>query len=173
MITEKAQVISIADEVLWVEAVRRSACGACVAEKGCGQRLLAKLSGKTVRLRVLPGEWALKDYRPGEIVEIGIPDDVVVRGSLLVYMLPLVVMLAATLLGYQVFAPESGVFKNANLYRELGTVIFAGLGLLAGARFVRRMSSFRGFDQRVQPRVVSRDLCEPAGVQQIQNMQVR
>lgn len=159
MIVESARVISISKDALWVEAVQRSTCGSCVAEKGCGQRLLARLSGKTMRLRVLPGERSLMDYRVGESVEIGIPEDVVVRGSLLVYILPLMMMILSAWFGHQWFAVETYLIPStqALLHQELAAIAFACGGLFVGAGIVRGFSKRMAGNTRAQPLVIQQE----------------
>ncbi|MEH6638383.1 MAG: SoxR reducing system RseC family protein [Porticoccaceae bacterium] len=164
MIVESAQITAIADGALWVEAVQRSTCGACVAEKGCGQRLLARLSGKTLRLRVLPGERPLTDYQLGEMVEIGIPEDVVVRGSLLVYILPLSAMLLSAWTGHQMFAVDADsvelnqqLLEAARLRQELAAMAFGFGGLLLGAWLVRVLSGLLAGNERIQPKIIESD----------------
>ena len=168
MIVESAQITAIADGALWVEAVQRSTCVACVAQKGCGQRLLARLSGKTLRLRVLPGERPLNNYRLGETVEIGIPEDVVVRGSLLVYILPLLAMLLSAWTGHQMFTIDAGsveldqqLLQAARLRQELAAMVFGFGGLLLGAWLVRVLSGLLAGNERIQPQIIESDSAQP------------
>ena len=170
MIVESAQITAIGEGALWVEAVQRSTCGACVAQKGCGQRLLARLSGKTLRLRVLPGERPLNNYQLGETVEIGIPEDVVMRGSLLVYMLPLLAMLLSAWTGHQMFAVDADsvelnqqllqttrLLETARLRQELAAMAFGFGGLLLGAWLVRVLSGLLAGNERIQPQIIESD----------------
>ena len=165
MIVERARVISASDSALWVEAIQRSSCGVCVAQKGCGQRLLARLSGKAIRLRVLPGERPVSSFQPGETVEIGIPEQVVVGGSLLIYALPLLLLFLGAWFGQLLSGPDDiyqsmnlldeKAVRNPELYSEILTVGFAFGGLLVGALIVRVLSGFLSSSTRVQPRVLS------------------
>jgi sigma-E factor negative regulatory protein RseC len=52
MILETGVVVAVESDGLWVETIQKSACEVCVAEKGCGQKFLSKLAGKTVSIRV-------------------------------------------------------------------------------------------------------------------------
>ena len=102
MILETGTVVAVEADSLWVETIQRSTCEACAAEKGCGQRVLSKLTGKTNRIRVLFGAQSPKKVSPGQSVTIGIPEDVIVSGSILVYLLPVVAaVIGAWLLGSQ------------------------------------------------------------------------
>lgn len=139
MITETGRVVAIDAECLWVETIQRSTCQSCSAEKGCGQSLIAKWDGKTSFIRVLlegrdPGQYQLHDE-----ITIGIPDAVVANGSLLVYLTPLVSMVAA------LFAAE--LLRLA----EGGVIALTALGLVTGGLLVRWHSHRHRNDRRVQP----------------------
>ena len=89
MILETGVVVAIEPDGLWVETIQKSACEVCVAEKGCGQKFLSKLAGKTVSIRVLRNKRSSEEFSVGQSVTIGIPEDVIVMASLLVYLLPI------------------------------------------------------------------------------------
>ncbi len=83
---------------LWVETIRRSTCGTCSAQKGCGHGLLNKISeGKRGYIRVLPGEHPVGHYNIDDQVLISIPEEVILRGSFIAYVLPLLGMLTGAL----------------------------------------------------------------------------
>ncbi len=67
MIVETGTVVAIESDSLWVETIQKTACEACVAQKGCGTRVLSKLTGKTNRIRVLLDQAFRRcyRYRPG------------------------------------------------------------------------------------------------------------
>ena len=110
MIFETGTVVSKDQSSLWVETIQRTACDTCIAEKGCGQSLLSKLTGKTNRIRVLPGNHAVESLALGQSVTIGIPEHVIVKGSLLVYLVPiLMAVVGAWLLGFVVSSTESAM----------------------------------------------------------------
>lgn len=89
MILETGVVVAVESDGLWVETIQKSACEVCVAEKGCGQKFLSKLAGKTVSIRVLRNKQSSEEFSVGQSVTIGIPEDVIVMASLLVYLLPI------------------------------------------------------------------------------------
>ena len=89
MILETGVVVAVESDGLWVETIQKSACEVCVAEKGCGQKFLSKLAGKTVSIRVLRNKRSSEEFTVGQSVTIGIPEDVIVMASLLVYLLPI------------------------------------------------------------------------------------
>lgn len=128
MIEETALVVAAEGEYAWVETQRRSSCGSCAANKGCGTGALSKiLGGRSQRLKVLNPVHA----KPGDQVVLGIREQDLLKGSLAVYMLPLLTMFGGALLG-EVLAPQWGGDAET-----LG-VLFGVLGLGAGFLWLRR-----------------------------------
>jgi sigma-E factor negative regulatory protein RseC len=137
MILETGTVVAVEADSLWVETIQRSTCEACAAEKGCGQRVLSKLTGKTNRIRVLFDSQSPRKVSPGQSVTIGIPEDVIVSGSILVYLLPVVAaVIGAWLVGSQNDA--------------LG-ILGAACGLLLGGLIVNLRSKKVRNDLRLNP----------------------
>lgn len=139
MITETGRIVAIDKQCLWVETIQRSTCESCSAEKGCGQSLIAKWGGKTSFIRVLLEGRDPAAYEVHDEVTIGISDSVVANGSLLVYLTPLVAMMAA------IFMAEWAGFDEA------GVIVVAVLGLVLGGVAVRWHSYRYRNDRRVQP----------------------
>ena len=92
--------MAVEPDSLWVETIRQSTCGSCAAQKGCGHGLLNRYSdGKRGYVRVLGSDQlAAADCRVDDQVLIAIPEEVILRGSLILYMLPLVSMLSGAAL---------------------------------------------------------------------------
>ena len=143
MIEEPAVVVETGDGYAWVETRRRSACGACSASDGCGTAALAKVWGER-RMRVQAISSLL--LRPGDAVIVGLAEGALVRGSLLVYLLPLALLLAGALLGQAAFA---GAGEEPVI---LSGAVGLGLGFLAARVVSRRLWS----DARFQPVVMRR-----------------
>jgi len=142
MILETGRIVSIETQGLWVETIQRSACGSCQAQKGCGHSALAKFGASASRLWVLVEGRAINSFTLGDEVQIGVPEEVIAGGSLFVYMLPLLAMIAAMLTAH-----------SAGLNDGL-TAVYAVLGLLLGAAIVRWCSHLIRFDSRLQPVLV-------------------
>ncbi len=153
MIIETGKVVSVEADGIWVETIQRSTCGSCAAEKGCGQSLMARLLGRTSYLRVLLEGRDPALFQPGDQVRIGIPEDVVVKGSLFVYFLPLLAMIAGAALAHREFGSEGLAI--------LGAVV----GLLLGAAYVRWRAWLTRNDNRLQP-VLMDDAAEPVQLAQ-------
>lgn len=142
MIEEQGQVVACEAGAVWVETVRRSTCGSCSARAGCGQALLQKVAAgaRRGRIRVLCSE----PLRVGEQVLIGVPEQAVLRGSVLVYLLPLLCLFAAAMLG-----------QAAGL-SEPWLILLAVAGLSAGLWLVRLLASRAAGSEALQPRVLRR-----------------
>ncbi len=143
MIEERARVISVGDGHAWVETLRQSTCGTCAASKGCGTSVLAKVLGnRRSRVRAIDPV----GVRLGDEVVVGIEESALVRGSLAIYTVPLIGMLA--------FAVAAGA-----LWPAAGepVVVLAGLGgLAAGLAWVRFFARRVSGNRRYQPVVLRR-----------------
>lgn len=87
--------VALEPGAVWVETDRRSTCSACSARNACGKGLFNQL-GRQRKGRVL----ALTDdvYAMGDGVVIGIPENLLLRSAVLVYLLPLLGLMALALL---------------------------------------------------------------------------
>lgn len=127
MIEENAQVVKVEGDLAWVETRRRSSCGSCDAQRGCGTSALGKVLGqKPLHLKVRNS----LDVRIGETVVIGLQDAALVRSSLIVYLLPLAAMIFAAL-GVSAVVPADG-------WVALGGLAGLALGFGVVAAFGRR-----------------------------------
>lgn len=139
MITETGRVVAVESEGLWVETIQRSTCGSCSAQKGCGQSLMAKLMGHTSYLWVLLEGRDASDYKLGDEIQIGVPETVVVKGSLFVYLVPLVLMLLVAGLAQSLTGSDG--------WSALGALV----GLFLGGAVVRWRARQTRHDPRLQP----------------------
>lgn len=142
MIIETGWVVGVEPEGLWVETIQRSACGSCQAKQGCGQHLMQKsLSGSSYLWVLLEGRDPAR-FSIGDQVKLGIPEDIIAKGSLLIYCVPLLGLLLATLIAYHYHVSDGG------------SLIAATIGLLLGGGVVRWRSSSLRLDSRVNPILV-------------------
>jgi len=146
MLQEWGRVVAVQDDAVWVETIRQSTCGACSARQGCGHGLLSRDAGARRGLvRVLSGkQLRAADCAVGDEVVLELPEDVILRGSLLVYMLPLLGLLAGAA-SMQGLAPAPGA--QADLLTALGAL----LGLGTGLAVVRWHAWRHRADPRLQP----------------------
>lgn len=119
MIEESGRVVAVEDGAVWVESIRQTACASCAARKGCGQSALAKL-GQQHKNHVR----ALNAFhlKVGDNVVIGVPEDVVMKGTVVAYMMPLVMMLVAAI--------TADSFSLGDLWVSLAGVAGLALGFL-------------------------------------------
>lgn len=142
MPTETGRIVAIDADGLWVETIRKSTCGACSAQKGCGHGLLNRIrDGQRGLVRVLPGTFSLTDCRINDEVSISLPDEVILRGSLVVYMLPLLTMLFGAAAGSH-WLPWP---------QDLAAVAGAAVGFAGGVALVRWHAWHHRDDSRLQP----------------------
>lgn len=142
MLTETGRVVAVEDGGLWVETIRQSTCGSCAANSGCGHSLLNRISdGKRNYIRVLPGRLAPSDCRIDDQVRISIPEQVILRGSIVVYLLPLALMLSGAVVASNSFA------GNEDMLAVIGAVV----GFVAGVCAVRWHAWHHRDDAALQP----------------------
>lgn len=140
MIEEQGRVIAVEPGAVWVETLRKSTCSACSAKAACGQGLLNQLGAGARRgyVRALSGF----SLQVGDAVVIGVREDLLVRGSVLVYLLPLLGLFVA-----------AGVAQWLALGEPV-VILAAFAGLLAAWYGVRRYSLRTSDDPAAQPVVL-------------------
>lgn len=142
MLTETGRIVALEADGLWVETIRRSTCGSCAARNGCGHGLLDRLSeGRRGYIRVLPGDRSIDEFRVNDHVLIGVPEEMILRGSFIAYVLPLLGMLAGA------FAAATWLPGRGDLPALLG----AAAGLLLGFLQVRWHGARHRHDTGFQP----------------------
>lgn len=145
MIEERAKVVAMDTQWVWVETQRKSACGHCAVNKSCGTSILANILGKKRNTMAVFNTLPVK---VGDDVLVGIEEDSLVRGSLLIYALPLILLIGFGLLG-EVVASQLAVANSDAL-----TVLFAVGGLMLGFVWLKLVSgSIRG-NARYQPKLL-------------------
>lgn len=151
MIEEEAIVISTEGDHAVVETRRKSSCGSCAARTGCGTALLDRVFGnRRASLRVLNSVQA----KPGDGVILGLSERALTRGSLLVYILPLVAMILAAGLGRWIgmqnslFSPET-----LSIIGGLCGLAFGLLGMNRIGKMLESQSEFQAVTLRIIPAV--------------------
>jgi len=111
VIEEQGRVVAVEPGAVWVETLRKSTCSSCSVKAGCGQGLLDQLgaSGRRGYVRALSN----LQLNVGDAVIIGVREDLLVRGSLLVYLLPLLGLFTAAVLAEQMGLNEPWVILSA------------------------------------------------------------
>lgn len=153
MLTETGRVVAVESDSLWVQTIRQSTCGNCSARQGCGHGLLNQLGSRRDHyLRVLMvGGHGERRYQLDDQVRIAIPEQVIVRGSFMVYMMPLLL----TLLGA---AAASQLLAGGDWAAVCGAL--AGFG--AGIFLLRRQEKIHRDDLQSQPRLLGLVSADPS-----------
>ena len=140
---ELGQIVAVEKQGLWVETRRASTCNSCAAQKACGQGLMTKLMpGKEHYIWVVADGDKLAASHVGDMVEVSVPDDVVLKASMIVYLVPLFGLIAGVLLG------------NNWQPGDPGAIAGGIIGLLFGLGLVRLHAKRVKHDCRVQPRML-------------------
>lgn len=138
MITETGTVIALKGEQAWVQTIRQSACENCSARSGCGQRVLASASGGRANQVLVHNTVSAQ---VGDDVTLGIDEQALLSASLMVYALPLLLMVLASIAGHRL---SGGM--------DAGAIAGAVTGLAAGFWIGRRLQTGRG--DRYQPHLL-------------------
>ena len=148
MIEEEAQVIEVKGNELILQAQTQSACGSCSANKGCGTSLLAKVVGR--KFTHFQAENSVNAV-VGDTVIVGIPEDALLKGSLVMYVLPIAGML--------VFAVLADYLLLIDMqFRDLSTAASGIMGLVLGSlmakSYFQRHSSVQLFSPVVLRKII-------------------
>ena len=147
---ETATVVALEEGSIWVETRRQGSCQTCSANKACGQGLMSRmLPGREHYVRALIGREQREGLAIGDLVEIVVPDEVILRASLVVYMVPLLLLIVGMFVGVWLVPGD------------LGAIAGGVGGLLVGAGLVRWHAHAVRDDCRIQPRVVALAAAEP------------
>ena len=150
MIEETATVVKCEGEFAWVEAQRQTTCGNCAANKGCGTSVLAKVVGKkAARMRAINPI----DAQVGDTVIVGMNEAALLKGSLAVYLFPLLFMMLFAITG-------NVVARQMHWQAEPVVILFAVAGLLVAGIWLRRFTRRIQYDNVYQP-VILRQVPAP------------
>lgn len=141
MIEERAQVVSIEGDQVLLQTQRQSSCGSCSVKSGCGTSVLAGIVGQKVTQLKLPNTIGAK---PGDEVMLGMAENALVAGSLLVYVLPLVMLLLGALAG-------EGLAASLGMDAELMPIVGGAAGFILAVLLVRRLLQKTSVGLQMQP----------------------
>ena len=122
MIEQQATIIEVDGNTVWLQAERESTCSSCQVKQGCGTGLLAKHVGKKFsKISV----HKTTDVALGDVVTLVIPEQALLQGAALMYLLPLTLLFL-----FSIITRSFGLGE--------GTQILAGLtGLATGFAIVK------------------------------------
>lgn len=144
MIETQAVVVKIEDSVAFVQAQRKSSCSGC-SESSCGTSVLADFFGQKAPLYRARNEVGAK---VGDRVVIGLEESALFKGTLLLYMLPLLLLFLGAISGSALAATEDA--------RDGYSVAGAAIGLAAGFFWLKILSAKIGAGGKFQPVILSR-----------------
>lgn len=122
MIEMRAIVIQIHGGDASVQPIGTGGCGHCDSEGGCGSGTLTKVfCGDKPRQFKVRNEVSAK---VGDEIQVSIPDGVLLRGAMKMYVLPLILLLAGGIAGVGMAGTGTG--------RDAYAVVGAVAGLLLG-----------------------------------------
>lgn len=140
MLEEQALVVSVEAGGALVETCRQSACQSCSAKSHCGHSLLGKISKGQTQQFTVKTELVLQ---PGDKVMLGLGEGAFLRGSALVYLMPVIIMMIMAVLGEQLAGVNSGL-----------SFVLAAVGLASGFAGVFWYSRKNRFNPEYQPVVL-------------------
>ncbi|MET4693995.1 SoxR reducing system RseC family protein [Endozoicomonas lisbonensis] len=150
MIEEQGRVVTVEEGAVWVETIRKTTCSSCSARNGCGQHLAEKYKSSKTHSYIRAANETGSTIKEHDEVVIGIPEDSLMKASMVVYLLPLLSMMAGLWLG------------SFLVLGDLVTVLLALSGLAAGFVPVRMLGQKASELCRVQVlKVTPRQLDEP------------
>jgi sigma-E factor negative regulatory protein RseC len=117
MIEQQATVTEITDDTIWLQAERQSTCSQCQVKQGCGTGLLAKHVGQRFS-KIAVKKTA--NIRIGQAVTVEIPEQTLLQGAALMYLLPLSLLF--------IFS----IAARALVWGELAEIILGLVGLAIG-----------------------------------------
>jgi sigma-E factor negative regulatory protein RseC len=148
MIEETARVVAVENGQLLLEAQTRTACNACAAKQGCGTSVLSKWVGRKFTRFQAPNT---VNAQVGDEVVVGLAEEAMLKGSVLVYLLPLLAMIGFALLADSLIA--TGMAS-----RDLMVMAAAVAGFAVTLIFARRLLSSGSFRRKLSPVVLRKNI---------------
>ena len=141
MMQEQAVVVAINGQQVSVETERQSSCGQCSARNGCGSALLGKFFNRNKQHLIVETDLSLV---VGDKILLGLDENALLRGSFIVYAIPLLMMLLFPMIVGQFFSSE------------IVSIISAAVGFAAGIIYVKYFSIVARSEENFSPVVLKR-----------------
>jgi Positive regulator of sigma E activity len=107
MIEELAVVVKAENRQVWVESGPNSACGGCLQKASCTTNAL----GSVIKKKSVPVDCDIQ-LKTGDQVMVAIDENLLLRASLLLYLLPLIALFTGA-------GIADGVIANNSRYADL------------------------------------------------------
>lgn len=118
-----------------VTCEQKTSCSQCASQKNCGTGIVSKAIGNKSHA------WSLitkELVRPGQIIEIGLPEKNLIQFASLVYLLPLAALMLGALIGQTVVSPLLG---GAEVWTILSSILFMAAGIWLARYFSAKLQS--------------------------------
>lgn len=148
MLTEIGRVVAKENDTVWVQTQSKTGCSSCQVNTACGSGIVSKAFSHKVFVTPLKNNI---NANIDDEVEVGIPDNLVVRASFMVYLVPLISMILA-LLVWQFWLTNPS---------ELSSIFAAVAGLALGfvmTYFYSKSAAQKGQTEPVLLRIVKRPI---------------
>ena len=93
MVKEQGRVVAVERDGVWIETLRRSACSSCAGKSGCGQHLAERYRQADPSLSYIKVSSA-RVLHKGDLVVVGMAESSLLKASFLIYLVPLLLMMA-------------------------------------------------------------------------------
>ncbi len=135
MMEEMAKVLEC-DGSGWVrvEVKVKNACNHCDNSESCGTSAISKAFSPKVQCFSIPSD---RQYEPGELLKLGLPESVILKAAALVYLLPLVGLFSGVALAS--FVTSLLNFQSSDLVVIPLAILGALVFWVAARRIARRM----------------------------------
>jgi sigma-E factor negative regulatory protein RseC len=143
MLQTRAIVIRLEGRDALVESTQGGGCGNCDSEGGCGSGKLSQLFCSEPRRFRVRNEG---NAQVGSLVDVVVPEGVLLNSALLMYILPLLMLLFGAMVGSKL-TPDAA---SVDAYSAMGALA----GLAAGFFLVKFISSRRRLSASAQPVVL-------------------
>lgn len=119
MIQEQAIVMEVNGRRISVETDRQASCGHCSAKSACGSALLGKFFNRNQQHLILKTDLNLA---VGDKIILGLDEGALLRGSFIVYAIPLLMLLLFPVVANQFIISETVSILSAVIGFSLGIV---------------------------------------------------
>lgn len=162
MIQERGYIIRTDGPYAWVQTERKSTCGQCAVNKGCGSNVFSSVLGnKLVEFRAINSINATA----GDTVILGLQESALLKSALLMYLFPLLTMLFFAVVADFVL-PLLGVHAL-----QVWIGMSALFGFILAYLFVRQFTRRHQKDEAYQPVILRRaNLSEQFSIYQKQEV---
>jgi sigma-E factor negative regulatory protein RseC len=154
VLREAATVVAKQGNVYTLQCQRQNSCGSCASKAGCGTSALTQYMGNKPIIFEIEDN---TDYQPGEMVELGLPEQTLLKGGFLIYLLPLIVFIVG-------MAAIEQIFDSARGYNYLAFVLMA-----ISFYWVRHISKTSLNQDKYKPVIIGRMGIEDTSINFVKN----